>query len=88
MRYFICFLWALGAALSFWLLTQVAIALYIYIHIPETSDRAAAIQGASDYVQAHLAVLRGLDLMSLFLGAVLGATGAWRGKLPGTRHSA
>ena len=88
MRYFICFLWMLGAALSFFVLTQVAIAVYIYIHLPDTNDRTVAIQGASDYVEAHLAVLRGLDLMSLFLGAVLGATGAWRGRLPGTRPSA
>ena len=88
MRYFLCFLWTLGAALSFWLLTQVAIALYIYIHLPDLSDRTAAVRGATDYVEAHLAVLRGLDLMSLFLGAVLGATGAWRGRLPGTRRPA
>jgi|GEM_PF-5651488 len=83
-----CFFWSLGAALSFFLLTQVAMAGYVYFRVAGAHDEAAVVQAATGYVQSHVEVIRGLDLIALCLGAVLGATGAWRGRLPGTRRSA
>ncbi|MGE5624078.1 MAG: hypothetical protein ACM3ZT_00865 [Bacillota bacterium] len=88
MRYFLCVVWSLGAAVGFFVLTQVAIAGYVFFRLPDIHDPSAVTQAATDYVQTHAAVIRGLDLIAFLLGALLGARGAWRGRLPGTRRSA
>lgn len=79
-------LWFVVLALGLFLLLQVGIAIYIFMHAPKGASQEAVIQGARDFIDANVGTIHSLDALTLVAAVLLAGLGTLRGSLPGTRR--
>ena len=86
-RVLVASFWFLVLAFASLLLVRLGAALYVLVRAPTHSSQQAIIQFGTDFVQAHVDLIRGLNLAALLAAALMAGVGAYRGVLPGSRRS-